>query len=213
MSGTIAHDWISPTGDSENALDAIVEVCPAAEGWYLSNDDPKVRYPERVVREFWKAWRPLRRSKEAARSLVSPTGPSRTVRDCDQGFLQRLVFPALQKSDRQRTQQLFRVRAALVEDSGIGPSGTMAEGTPAKGRDSGASETEAIEVTSAHVSVAGSLANSVTAGSMAKSRDAVHPDRGRLGLPWLQAYSRDSSNASARMRSALLETHPDAFAA
>ncbi|MFD5213453.1 glycosyltransferase [Microbacterium sp. NPDC058345] len=65
MAGLLVHEWIAPTGGSENVLEAMARTFPDADIQCLWNDAPH-RFPGRPVRETWIARTPLRRHKALA---------------------------------------------------------------------------------------------------------------------------------------------------
>lgn len=66
MRTLIAHEWLSPTGGSENVVEALLTTLPDADLWCLWNDAPH-RFPQ--ARETWLARSPARRSKPLALGL------------------------------------------------------------------------------------------------------------------------------------------------
>lgn len=61
--GLLAHEWLEPTGGSENVFEDLHEILQPIEAWCLWNDAPN-RF--RNVRETWIAKTPLRHSKVLA---------------------------------------------------------------------------------------------------------------------------------------------------
>ena len=72
MTGLLVHEWIAPSGGSENVLEAMAEAFPDADIQCLWTDAPH-RLSGRVVRETWLARSPFRRSKALSLPLTVPT--------------------------------------------------------------------------------------------------------------------------------------------
>lgn len=62
MTGLIAHEWIAPSGGSENVLEAMSKTFPEADMFCLWNDS-EGRFPNERITESLLARTPLRRSK------------------------------------------------------------------------------------------------------------------------------------------------------
>ncbi|WP_425840209.1 glycosyltransferase [Microbacterium sp. PA5] len=67
MSGILVHEWLSPTGGSENVFEQLVRIFPGAERWCLWNAS-EGRFAD--VNETWLARTPLRGRKAAAVPLM-----------------------------------------------------------------------------------------------------------------------------------------------
>lgn len=65
----VAHEWLAPTGGSENVVEEFLKVVPSARRVCLWNDAP-ARFDE-SFEETWLAKTPLRRSKVAALPFLS----------------------------------------------------------------------------------------------------------------------------------------------
>lgn len=72
MTGLLVHEWIAPSGGSENVLEAMAEAFPDADVQCLWTDAPH-RLTDRNVRETWIARTPIRRSKALALPFTVPT--------------------------------------------------------------------------------------------------------------------------------------------
>lgn len=72
MTGVLVHEWIAPSGGSENVLEAMGTTYPDAHIVCLWND-ARDRFAGERVRETWLARSPLRRSKAAALPFMPVT--------------------------------------------------------------------------------------------------------------------------------------------
>ena len=82
MGGLIAHEWIAPTGGSENVLHAMANVYPDADIFCLWNDDWD-RFPADRVMESWLAATPLRNRKALALPVMPLVWRGVNVADYD----------------------------------------------------------------------------------------------------------------------------------
>ncbi|ALJ19056.1 glycosyltransferase [Microbacterium sp. No. 7] len=72
MTGLLVHEWIAPSGGSENVLEAMADAFPDADIQCLWTDAPH-RLADRNLRETWIARTPIRRSKALALPFTVPT--------------------------------------------------------------------------------------------------------------------------------------------
>lgn len=72
LTGLLVHEWIAPSGGSENVLEAMAGAFPDADIQCLWNDAPH-RLVDRNLRETWLARTPLRHSKALALPFTVPT--------------------------------------------------------------------------------------------------------------------------------------------
>lgn len=72
MTGLLVHEWIAPSGGSENVLEAMADAFPDADIQCLWTDAPE-RLADRNLRETWLAKTPIRRSKALTLPFTVPT--------------------------------------------------------------------------------------------------------------------------------------------
>lgn len=72
MTGVLVHEWIAPSGGSENVLQAFAEMYPGTDIVCLWNDS-EGRFDPTLLRESWLALTPLRRRRALALPLMPAT--------------------------------------------------------------------------------------------------------------------------------------------
>lgn len=80
MTGIIVHEWLAPTGGSENVFEDLGDIFPDAQRWCLWNDS-NGRFPG--VAETWLARTPIRRSKALAVPFAPLAWRTLPERDAD----------------------------------------------------------------------------------------------------------------------------------
>ncbi|MFZ5848073.1 MAG: glycosyltransferase [Actinomycetota bacterium] len=89
ISTLISHEWIAPTGGSENVFYEMLQVVPDAVAVTLWNDDLQ-RFP--TVHETWLAHTPLRRHKAMALPFMSATWKARDLTGVDRVVVSSHAF-------------------------------------------------------------------------------------------------------------------------
>jgi len=90
MRTVLAHEWLAPTGGSENVFEQLMEIYPDSRNICLWNDAPQ-RFP-RNIEETWVARTPLRRSKALSLPFLSRAWKSVDLASTDRVIVSSHAF-------------------------------------------------------------------------------------------------------------------------